>query len=348
MDLTIEHRNNEKEAKCRLKRVCYRAMAPYYVTMLCAVVMLVKCGLATYSVELRCVCFSLAVLGIVKILTGFPFFWRRTRKTLTKSGTFEHPMVIHLTDAYVEITCGENYSKNEYKVFSDYILLKDTIVLRIQRYLAGFYRRNDFPDGGAEFIRCLEACGVKRTAMWKRWWAAWLLLALAVYSVISFISTIHNEEWSQDKAERVVCMNNLKMTYLGLTMYANEANQGASPMPPSLQALKNAKVIEKNGAICPTTMQEYKFIPYSKMPDALSPDKAPIVIDGIPSHYKWPYFPIKWSRVWQTPILFADGHISLEEDVYCYMDIYDRYGYFLDETEAETLKKCCEAWDSGK
>ncbi len=50
MDLTIEHRNNEKEAKCRLRRVCYRAMAPYYVTMLCAVVMLVKCGLATYSV----------------------------------------------------------------------------------------------------------------------------------------------------------------------------------------------------------------------------------------------------------------------------------------------------------
>ena len=348
MDLTIEHQNKEREAKSRFRKVYYRVLAPWYVTMLCAVVMLVMVGLSTSSEELRGVCFSLSALGIVIILTGFHFFWRRTRKVFMKSGAFEHPTVIHLTDAYVEITCGENYSKNEYKVFSDYILLKDTIVLRIQRYLAGFYRRDDFPDGGAEFIRCLEACGVKRASTLGRWWDAWALLALTVYCVISCTVAFHNEEWSQDKAERVVCMNNLKMTYLGLTMYAEEANQGVSLLPPSLQALKNAEYIDKNELCCPTTMQEYKFVPYSKMPDALSPDKAPIVIDGIASHYKWPCFPIGISRVWQTPILFADGHISLEEDVYCYMDIYDRYGCFLDETEAETLKKCCEAWDSGK
>jgi hypothetical protein len=93
------------------------------------------------------------------------------------------------------------------------------------------------------------------------------------------------------------------------------------------------------------TEEEYRYVPYGRMPDAKTAAKTPILIDVINAHYTWPNIMKKHSRVYKTIVVFADGHCEVEEWLFSYMDIWEKYMAFLSHEDKEILKKCCKEWD---
>ena len=46
-----------------------------------------------------------------------------------------------------------------------------------------------------------------------------------------------------------------------------------------------------------------------------------------------------------SSVLFADGHVLIIDNLPDYMDIYEQYGKYLSQENAQVLKDCCETWD---
>ena len=203
--------------------------------------------------------------------------------------------------------------------------------------------RKDFPDGGKEWMACLEANGVKKKCFWdfRRWWLVlFFLLAVLCMLAIPYAANNANTAWGKEKGKYTACVSYLKMTGLGLVIYADE-NKGY--YPPDLNIIANTMHLEEKNIRCPGTKKEYRYVPYIKEREE-NAAKQPIVIEDIGSHWKKKglFF---GKRISRTTILFADARVMTIENLSDYMDIYEQYGQFLSPEDAQMLEDCCENWD---
>lgn len=357
MELTITEQIDEAEAKRRNRKFFLTFYVNYYVAYALVVVLFSLCGLYL-RIEANYLFYALALAYLISILIWFPRNWRIRRAMYRKTGQFEHPTTIHLTDTFMEITCGENYGKNEYGVFSEYIELKDDIAIINQRTCAATFRKKDFPDGGKEFIQCLENAGVKRLSFWsfKRWWRALLAIVLILFLCLLFFLDSQNRSWIHEKSLNTHCVSNLKMLMCDLLIYSAEQQEvgnmtftqslnSIEPQSLILQKLADEEYVLEACLTCPKTSIGYIYVPYNRPLDHSSATAAntPVLFDWtIGAHNKC-------SRMWgkgapQTHIAFEDGHVSVEENLRCHLDIYERYAPLMSKEDAEILRKCCEEW----
>ena len=107
MELTLEHHLDERAAKQRLRRVFRVFFAPTYVRYALYIVLFCLFGLRFPSFY-RNIFFIFAAAYAVLILVWFPRTWRVYREVCRKTGAFERPSVIRLTDTGIETVCGES------------------------------------------------------------------------------------------------------------------------------------------------------------------------------------------------------------------------------------------------
>lgn len=347
MDLTLTSQPKEAELKRAYRRIFHYILAPSYVALTSICLMLIFYGINLDNPLMKQISLTFAGVYLILILTAFPRSWRQYRAIFQKKGIFDQPNTIHFADTFFESSCGNNYAKQEYRLFTHYVPTKHHIALAFKKSICAVVDRKDFPDGGEEWMRCLELCGVEPLRFWEiRRWSLPLLIPLFLLLAIGFhfVSARHNEEWCVGKGDKTRCINNLKVIEFYLTCYAEENPDNL--LPQDLNVLKEFPTCADSEFLqCPYLRMSYVYIPYSKFPSPETAEHAPLIIDHLNGHYRWPNILSRSSRVRQTPILFADGHISLEEDLTFYMDIYDRYGGFLSPEDAAVLKEQCEMWD---
>ena len=340
MELTFEIQQDEQQARRKWRRVFSRLYAPKKALFIMIAVLAICCGLITRSQEIRLVSFVAGVLLLVAPLFWFSRIWLIYRAYFRRNGAFDHLTTIHLTDTMIETTCGANGSQLEYRVFSNYIPLNDCIALINGDSIAAVFYRSAFPDGGAEFIKCLEASGVKdiSTLRVKRWLVVWLYGAFAALAVVvcakSLLSRYSIYRTGMNGLH--TCGGQLQQLHQKIAKHATDAG-GALPRELSELNLPD----EEFG--CNFTDDTYLYVPYGRLDsNGKASAQTPILIEELGGHWVLSV----WSQYTAyTPIVFADGHVAFEKNLCSYTDIYDKYAPFMSPEDAEVLKKCCEKWD---
>lgn len=340
MELTFEIQQEEQLARRLWHRVFQRLFAPKTTLYILIGVLAICGGLITRTQEIRHMYFIAGILLIVAPLFWFSRIWLIYRGYFRRSGVFEHPTTIHLTDTMIEMTSGANSSRQEYRVYSNYIPLNDSIALINGDSIAAVFSRNAFPDGGAEFVKCLEASGVKNisTLRVRRWLVVWLYGAFAALAiVVSAMLLLSRYSFYRTGMNGLqTCGGHLQQLHQMIVKHATDS-EGALPRELSELNLPD----EEFG--CIFTDATYLYVPYRRLD---SNDKAsaqtPILIEELGGHRVFSV----WGRYTTfTPIVFADGHVAFEKNLRSYTDIYDKYAPFLSPENAEVLKKCCEKWN---
>lgn len=127
MDLTIEHRRSEEDGKKLWRKAFFAFAAPGYVLGVIYILICIVIGLQNEG--WRSFLFAFATIVGFANLIAWPRTWRMYREIFQRQGAFKQPTVIRLTDSFIETSCGENHSKQEYSLFTHYFCLKDCIVL---------------------------------------------------------------------------------------------------------------------------------------------------------------------------------------------------------------------------
>ena len=339
MDLTFEIQQEENQARRLWRRVFQRLFAPKSTLYIIIGILAISCGLIARTEEIRIVSFVAGILLIVAPLFWFSRIWLIYRGFFRRSGVFENPTTIHLTDTMIETTRGANSSRMEYRVYSNYIPLNDSIALINGDSIAAVFNRSAFPDGGAEFIKCLEASGVKNisTLRVRRWLIVWLYAAFAALAFFICAMSLLSRYSCYRSAMKGLqtCGGHLQQLHQKIVKHATDA-EGALPRELSELNLPD----EEFG--CNFSDATYLYVPYGRLD---SSDKAsaqtPILIEELGGHWVLSV----WGRYTTfTPIVFADGHVAFEKNLYSYTDIHDKYAPLMSPENAEVLKKCCEKW----
>lgn len=341
METTFEHQFDETKIKQRFKRVYYALFAPVYVRFLLYIVFFAICGVL-YS-GLKFTFIALDIVYAIIILTWFPKTWRMYHELFKKTGAMENSTIIHLTDTSIEISCGNNKTQNEYKVFSSYLALSDTIALINQRTITAIFERNDFDDNGEKFIQCLDNAGVKNLHMWsfKRWWAISLPIIMAILLCLVYCTPLVTIK-ARENAYRAMCNSNLKQLTTGLVIYSIQLKEeGIDSLPenfPHNVFLDFEYVNDENVFYCPKTGTEYMYIPYNRLLDGSSSTAkyTPILFDYISGSH------ILDKHTRQTLVAFEDGHVYAENDISCPKDIYEKYAPLMEKGDAEILRIYCD------
>ena len=339
MDFTIE-RTADKTTKKKFRQAFFALQLPNYVITLTAFVFCIVLG-TILSFPRSCLFFGLSAILLMKMLTWWPIHWRLYNKVLKKQHAFETPTRIHFSDSFLEISCGENYSKKEYSFFTHYFCQKKQIVLLFQKGIQGVFNKNKFEDDGEEWIRCLEAHGVKKLHFWSlRRWALPIVIVLIFIIAGALLWGTRTESKLDENG--MVCLENLEEIREFFQWYEYDHNA----LPASMQELKNAYCAEGDfPGICPETKEAYKLVPYKTLPDGDEAAHLPVLLDGIQNHHV-EY--IDGSNSFSSPITYvqmANGNIDFLYDIDCYMDVFDKYAVFLSPQNAEILKECCRGWD---
>ncbi len=350
MDLTIEHKLDKATVRRRWRQVHFAFFAPAYAYWILYVVILLVCGLLSpYNSG---ICFVLALGALAFIVSWYPRSCWTNRKLSAKRGAFDHPTVIHLTDTYMEVTCGENSSKSEYKILSGYMELKEIIVLVFHKVIVGALPKADFPDGGKEFMQCLQHAGVKRIKFFgfKRWMIVCLPVLLVVVPSVFYIAERENQIWMHEKCCRASCVSNLKGLMTGLLVYSYDQKEAGNMTPLKsmpLNEMIKLRYVHERMTECPKNHEGYVYVPYNRLLDNNSSTAAntPVLWDFIVGCH-WKKHGLLWGeKIPQTVIVFEDQHVTIEDNLFCHKDIYDKYAPFMTKEDAEVLRKCCEEFD---
>ena len=332
MDQTYESQCDERELKRWYRRTFYALNAP-----LIALIPVIACWVGHWCSSI-CGSFTICLILIVELEVVFLFHWRATQRLLARTGTFEQTTTIHLTDTLMEISCGANATQMEYRTFFDYLLQRKFIVLR-QSPTAGMaiIRRDRLPDNGEELLRCLNANGVRKFCFWslRRWWLVLLVV------VICIGLSAWRTRW-QERENCRICESSLGQLAEWVLDYDRwyGKNEGEEALLP-----ETLQEIDKDWVVwcCRNTFDQYRYVPYRRRLDADSPTAqyTPLLVDSIGAHRQPGH-----ARIRLTLIAFEDTHVSCEENLNCYMDIYNRYGHLQSPEDAEFLRKYCEQWDT--
>ena len=353
MEYILNSQIDEAEARRRWRKLFFAQYAPVYVRYALYAVMLFCIGIMLYN--LRYFMFVMGAAYLLSILTWYPRTWKLYRETLRKLGAFEHPTTVHLTDSFLEVTCGENTVKNEYRVFSEYIELKHNIALLNQKSIAVSFSKNDFSDGGAEFMQCLEKSGVKRLEPWgfKRWKSAFLpvvLMALLGVVYIAQIANVQNRLWMYEKSCMTLCRSNLKQMMLGLFIYSDDMGKaGITSFPQSLplDEMVAAGCVKESYGGCPKSCVGYIYVPYNRPLDykAGTAANTPVLFDWMIGCHRYRKHLLWGKEMPQTIVAFEDGSVSIEENLASFMDIWKKYAPLMSKEDAEVLRKTCKYFD---
>lgn len=351
MEATITRQIEEAEIKRRWRKVFFALYAPMYVRYTLYVVVFCLCGVLL-RLEFNFIFIALAVGYLLAILSWYSRTWKIYREVFRKTGQFEKPTTLHLTDTFMEVACGENYAKNEYSIFSEYIELKDEIALINQKTIAATIGKEDFTDVGEEFMQCLEKAGVRRIDFWgfRRWWHVSLpIVMMAILGIIHF-SDVRFRDWIHEKGYSTKCVSNLKMLMCDLIIYSEEQKEAGNitftQSRNLLEELVEEGYVNEKNVGCPKLHLCFAYVPYKRPLDSTSSTAAntPVLFDlTIGAHQKAPRLWGKTST--QTMVAFEDGHVSAEENLRCHKDIYERYAPFMSKDDAEVLRECCEEHD---
>ena len=353
MELVFHHQVNEAEAKRRWRRVFFTLYAPVYVRYALYAIMFACMGILLS--DLRYFMNVLAAAYVVGILTWYPRIWRVYRETFRKSGAFDHPTTIRLTDTFIEVLCGENTAKNEYGVFSGFLEKNDVIALINQKSIAAIFEKKDFADEGKEFTQCLRNAGVKKIELWgfKRWGLAFLpvvLMALMGVAYVVHIANVQNQLWMYEKACRTQCCSNLKQMMCGLLIYSDDLKKDGKVSFPQLFTLDDvvaAGLAEYSFGSCPRSCSEFAYVPYSRLLDtnASAAANTPVLFDYVFGCHRERKHLLWGKDTPQTLVAFEDGHVAVEENLASFMDIYERYAPLMSKEDAIELRRFCEDHD---
>ncbi len=352
MELTFTKQAEEAEIKRRWKKVFFALYAPMYVRYALYVVLFCMCG-TFLRLEFNFIFFALALGYLLVILSWYSRTWKIYREVFRKTGQFEKPTTVHLTDTFMELSCGENSAKNVYSIFSGYIELKDEIALINQKTIAATFRKKYFSDGGAELMQCLDKAGVKKIDFWgfRRWRLVLLtIVMMAIFGIIHF-SDVLFRNWIHEKGYNTSCLSNLKMLMCDLIIYSEEQKEAGNitftQSKNLLEELVEEGYVNEKNVGCPKLHLWFAYVPYKRPLDSTSSTapNTPVLFDlTIGAHQKAPRLFGKTTS--QTMVAFEDGHVSAEENLKCHMDIYERYAPFMNKEDAEVLRKCCEEHDN--
>ncbi|MBR4673502.1 MAG: hypothetical protein IKP00_03475 [Victivallales bacterium] len=350
MELTLKEQINEAEAKRSWRRVFFALFAPVYVRYILWAMMF--CGIGLLNYYLRHLMLALTAGYFIAILSWYPRIWKVYRETFRKSGAFNHPTTVRLTDTFIEIACGENTAKNEYGVFSGFVELNDVIALINQKSIAATFKKKDFADGGEEFMQCLRNSGVKKIELWgfKRWGLAFLPVALMALLVVVHIANVQNRLWMYEKACKTQCCSNLKQMMCGLFIYSDDlkkAGNASFQQSFTLDEVVAAGLADESHCGCPKSCAGYAYVPYGRLLDknASSAANTPVLFDYVfGCHRKRKH--LLWGKdTLQTLVAFEDGHVSIEENLASFMDLYERYAPLMSRKNANELRRFCEDHD---
>lgn len=331
MDQSYVSQLDERELKRWYRRTFYALNAPTI-----ALILVIACWVGHWYSSI-CSSFMICLILIVELEVVFIFRWRATQRLLARTGSFEQTTTIHLTDTLMEITCGANATRMEYRTFYDYLLQREFIVLR-QSPTGGMaiIRRDKFPDNGEELLRCLDTSAVRKFRFWslRRWW---LVLLLALFCIGMSAWRIRIQEQNCRACESA--LESLAEWVLDYDRWHGESEGVEALLPETLQEID--QVLETWR--CQKTTEQYRYVPYRRRLDPKSPTAqySPLLVDSIGAHRQPGH-----ARIRLTLIAFEDAHVSCEENLTCHMDIYNRYGHLLPSEDAEVLRKYCEQWDS--
>jgi len=352
MELSSERQIDEATMKRCWRKVFFAQYAPLYSRY--ALFAVTFCMFGIMIPGLRGIMFALAAAYVMAMLWWYPRIWRIYRRMFMKTGAFEHPTTVRLTDTFMEVTCGANCSRNEYSVFSEYMELGDVIALFNQKSIAAIFPKMDFPDRGGEFMQCLKKAGVKRMEFWgiRRWWYAVLIIALVALLVISHIMDVQNRTWIYEKSRNAKCVSNLKVLMCGLLIYSSEQREAgnmAFPQSLPLDDMVAEGYLEKCAGACPLSSVEYVYVPYNRFFDRNSSTAAstPVLWDFlIGCHRNKSHHWLPWGKeTANTIVIFEDQHFSIEKNLTRHKDIYDKYAPYMSREDAETLRRICEEYD---
>ena len=352
MELTFTKQAEEAEIKRRWKKVFFALYAPMYVRYALYVVLFCLCGFLL-RLDFNFIFFALALGYFLAILSWYSRTWKIYHEVFRKTGQFEKPTTVHLTDTFMELTGGENSAKNVYSIFSGYIELKDEIALINQKTIAATFRKKYFSDGGEELMQCLDKAGVKKIDFggFRRWRLVLLPIAMMVILGIIHFSDVRFRNWIHEKSYNTKCLSNLKMLMCDLIIYSEEQKEAGNiafaQSETLLEELVEEGYVNEKNVGCPKLSLCFIYVPYKRPLDSTSSTAAntPVLFDWIiGAHKKAPRLLGKTTT--QTMVAFEDGHVSAEENLRCHKDIYERYAPFMSKEDAEVLRKCCEEHDN--
>lgn len=284
MDVTIE-RIADKTTKKKFRQAFLALQLPSYVIVLTAFVFCIVLG-TILSFPGACLFFYLSAILLIKMLTWWPRLWRICNQLLKKQHAFETPTRIHFSDSFLEISCGENYSKKEYSFFSHYFCQKKQIVLLFQKNIQGVYDKNKFEDDGEEWIRCLEAHGVKKLHFWSlRRWALPIVVFLLFIMAGTLLWGSRNQskldENGNDYARQITCINNLKQQMVAVHLYALDYDGHLPPRENWQNALQKELGDSRNLFVCPaappdTVSYVYLGDDWMTLPDEETAQRLPL------------------------------------------------------------------------
>ena len=356
MELTFEYQIEEAVAKKRLRRVYNTIHALEYVRNVLYLILFCVC--AVLLQKFMCVFLIMAFLFSISIISAFPRLWRFYRQNLAEKGAFEYPTMLHITDTFIEVSRGGNSAKVEYRLFTNYLDIEDGIALLKQDLIVTAVPKSIFVDGGKEYIQCLENAGVRKfqTHGFKRWRGVCTPIILMPVICLGYIATENHTKAIFEKFQRQNCVSHLKQLTNALHVYSygNTKMENKPQHFPPLQILID--MIGANQSVdglasCPKSHTEYVYVQYDK-PVALTPSitaaNTPVLFDNVIGCHRISSkasFLGFGTEIHQTVIAFEDGHVSVEENLTCHKDIYDKYASFMSEKDAEVLLKCCEEAD---
>ena len=141
MDITLKARCDEAAFKHEWQRAFYALAAPVYVQVVLDIMLLLELGNLLpylYGQLAR----GAALVLLVIAFSWFPRTWRAYREIYRKNGIFDNPIVIRLTDSFMEISCGGDESKYEYRAFSGYMRWRGRIILTVENTLSAVFPWN--------------------------------------------------------------------------------------------------------------------------------------------------------------------------------------------------------------
>ena len=178
-----------------------------------------------------------------------------------------------------------------------------------------------------------------------------LFLAFVAITAINYYKIIN------EKIQISYCNSNLKQLVNGLATIAYDGQKNGDvslQQFPPLQTLAGNNYIDKktleNLMHCPKTHAEYIYVRYDRpvaLVTSIAAANTPVLFDsviGCHKHRKFNFLGMGADLPW-TLVAFEDGHVSIEENLTCFMDIYDRHAQFMSKEDTEVLKRTCEEAD---
>ena len=184
-----------------------------------------------------------------------------------------------------------------------------------------------------------------------------LVVIMAVLCVVS-IAAVNYCKIIKEKLNISCCVSNLKQLANSLDIYPNDQKNGENE---SLRHFPPWEALVDNGYIdketqeklkhCPKTHTEYIYVRYNRPVARVSSTAAantPVLFDSVigchKDHIKTNVLGMGIEIPW-TLVAFENGLVSVEKNLTCFKELYDRHAPFMSKEDAEVLLKCCEEAD---